>query len=94
MRTKKAVQIMFDDQVTLENAPKRVVIRRDETDEDAVLMLEMLLDDRKMRFQLRNHLFDFFDISHLRLPGHDGLTHNPKGRRIKFGLTCRVGAEN
>ena len=53
--------------VALENAPKRVVSRRDETDEDAILMLEMLLDGRKMRFQLRNGCLDSFDVSHLQI---------------------------
>ena len=66
MRNKKTIQVMFDNEVALENAPKRVVSRRDETDEDAILMLEMLLDGRKMRFQLRNGCLDSFDVSHLK----------------------------
>ena len=66
MRNKKTIQVMFDNEVAFENAPKRVVSRRDEIDEDAILMLEMLLDGRKMRFQLRNGCLDSFDVSHLK----------------------------
>ena len=52
MRNEKATQVVFDDQMAFENAPQGVVSRRGETNENVVLVLEVMLNGRKMRFQL------------------------------------------
>ena len=67
MRGKKAIQVVFDNYVALEDARKHAGRRRHETDEYLILMLQELCDRRKMWFQNCNHLLDSFDSSHLQL---------------------------
>ena len=93
--TKKAMQVVFDEQMALKNAAKRVVRRRNETDKNTVLILKVLFNGGKMGFQLCNRLFDSFNVSHLRstIPWRgEGRARNYPGRvAIEYRRDYRSG---